>query len=137
MDDKDSKANQLTETLIKAGENIPGYDIRKGFAEVDGDIESWMEVTRIFIDTTPDFLETLKVQCEGNDPEYAVTVHGIKGVCFSVGAVDAGDKARQLELRSKEGDIAFVRDNTGKLISTIEKLIINLSKLLEQIPADR
>ena len=134
MEENDLKANQLTETLIKAGEKIPGYDVRKGLAEVDDDIESWLEVTRIFIDTTGGILETLKVQCEENDPQYPVTVHGIKGVCYAVGAMGAGDKARELELRSKEGDTAFVRDNTGNLISTLEKLIDDMTKLLEEIP---
>ena len=134
MEDKVSNTNRLMETLIKAGEKIPGYDIRKGLAEVGDDIDSWLEVTRIFIDTTPGLLGALKIQCEENDPEYTVSVHGIKGVCYTVGAKDAGDKARELELRSKEGDTAFVRDNTGNLIATIEKLIVDLKALLDQHP---
>ena len=136
MEDKATYTNRLTETIIKAGERIPGYAIRKGLAEVDDDFESWLEVTRIFIDTIPDALETLKTQYEENDPQYPVTAHGIKGVCYTVGAMGAGDKARELELRSKEGDMAFIRDNTGNLVSTIEKLIGDLKALLEQIPAD-
>jgi HPt (histidine-containing phosphotransfer) domain-containing protein len=134
MEDKTTNTNRLTETLIKAGDKIPGYDIRKGLAEVDDDFESWREVTQIFIDTTPGILENLKTQCEENDPQYTVTVHGIKGVCYSVGAVGAGDKAKELELRSKDGDTAFVRTNTGNLISTIEKLIGDLKAFLEQLP---
>ena len=134
MEDKTANNNRLTETLIKAGEKIPGYDVSKGLAEVDDDFESWREVTRIFIDTTPGILETLKVQCEENDPQYQITVHGIKGVCYSVGAVAAGDKAKELELRSKDGDTAFIRNNTGILISTIEKLIGDLKAFLEQLP---
>ena len=136
MEDKDLKTERYSETLIKAGEKIPGYDIHKGLAEVDDDIESWLEITRIFIDTTPGILETLKAQCEENDPQYTITVHGIKGVCFSVGAIGAGEKARELELRSKEGDTAFVHTHTGNLISTVEKLIGDLSKFLEQLPSD-
>ena len=137
MEDKDLNTDQLTDALIKAGEKIPGFDIQKGLAEVGDDIESWLEVIRIFIDTAPGSLETLKVQYEENDPEYTITVHGIKGVCNTVGAVGAGEKARELELRSKEGDAAFVRTHTGNLISIIEKLIEDLAELLEQIPAGR
>ena len=137
MEDKAPNANPLTETMIKTGEKIHGYDIRKGLAEVDNDFESWLELTRIFIDSTPGILETLKVQCEENDPQYPVTVHGIKGVCYTVGAMDAGDKAKGLELRSKAGNTVFVHDNTGNLISTIEKLIVDLTTLLEDITGDR
>jgi len=137
MENEASNTSQISEILIKAGEKIPGFDIHKGLAEVDNDIEAWLEVIRIFIDTTPGLFEVLKDQCEENNPQYTVTVHGIKGVCNTIGAMDAGSKARELELRSKEGDAAFVRDNTGKLISTIEKLIGDLSGLLEQIPAGR
>ena len=133
MEDSSPNTSPLKETLIKAGEKIPGYDIRKGLAEVDDDTEAWREVIRIFIDTIPGILETLKVQCEENDPQYPVTVHGLKGVCYTVGAMGAGDKARELELRSKEGDTAFVGANTGNLISITEKLIGDLTKLLEQI----
>jgi len=134
MEDKTADPGRLTEILIKAGEKIPGYDIRKGLAEVDDDTEAWREVTQIFIDTTPGILETLKVQCEEDDPQYSVTVHGIKGVCYSVGALAAGDKAKELELRSKDGDTAFIRTHTGNLISTIEKLIGDLKAFLEQLP---
>jgi len=137
MDDKALNTNPATDTLIKAGEAIPGYDIRKGLAAVDGDTEAWREVTQIFIDTTPGILETLKAQCEEDDPQYSVTVHGIKGVCYSVGAEEAGDKAKELELRSKDGDTAFVRAHTGNLVSTVEKLIVDLTNLLKKIPADR
>jgi HPt (histidine-containing phosphotransfer) domain-containing protein len=137
MEDKTANNDRFTETLISAGDKIPGYDVRKGLAAVDDDTEAWREVTQIFIDTTPGILETLKAQCEENDPQYPVTVHGIKGVCYSVGAVAAGDMAKELELRSKDGDIAFVRIHTGNLVSTIEKLIVDLTNLLEKIPADR
>ena len=129
MEGKAPKTNPPKEALINAVEKIQGFDIHKGLAEVDDEIESWLEVIRIFVDTTPGSLKTLKVQCEENDPEYAVTVHGIKGVCYAVGAVGAGDKARELELRSNEGDLAFVRTHTGDLISTMEKLIGDLSEL--------
>jgi len=138
MNDSASNANPLAETIIRAGEKIPGFDIRKSLAEVDGDAEAWLEVIRVFIDTTPGLLEALKTQCEEKDvdldPEYTVTVHGIKGVCYTIGAMGAGDKARELELRSKAGDAAFVRDNNGNLVSIIEKLISDLAKLREQIP---
>jgi len=135
MEDKAQNTNTTRDNLIKASTKIPGYDIRKGLAEVDDNLDSWREVTRIFIDTTPGILKTLKVQCEENDPQYPVTVHGIKGVCYAVGAVSAGDKARELELHSKEGDTAFVRAHTGNLVSTIEELIVNLTELLEGIEA--
>jgi HPt (histidine-containing phosphotransfer) domain-containing protein len=134
MENKAADNDRLIETLIRAGEKIQGYDVRKGLAEVDDDTEAWREVTRIFIDTTPGILETLKAQCEENDPGYAVTVHGIKGVCYSVGAMAAGDMAKELELRSKDGDTAFIRTHTGNLISTIEKLIGDLEAFLEKLP---
>jgi HPt (histidine-containing phosphotransfer) domain-containing protein len=134
MEDKTANNNQLTEALIRAGEKIPGYDVRRGLAEVDDDFESWREITQIFIDTTPGILETLKAQCEEDDPQYQITVHGIKGVCYSVGALAAGDKAKELELRSKDGDTAFVHTHTGDLVSTIEKLIVDLKAFLEQLP---
>ena len=134
MEDRAVNTGQITEAIIKAAGKIAGYDIRKGLSEVDDDFESWLEVTRIFIDTIPGSLETLKTQCEENDPQYPVTAHGIKGVCYTVGAMGAGDKARELELRSKEGDTAFVRDNTGNLVSSLEKLIVDLNAFLEQFP---
>jgi len=134
MEDKTANNDRLTEALIRAGEKIPGYDVRRGLAEVDDDFESWREITQIFIDTTPGILETLKAQCEEDDPQYQITVHGIKGVCYSVGALAAGDKAKELELRSKDGDTAFVHTHTGDLVSTIEKLIVDLKAFLEQLP---
>ena len=119
------------ENLIREVEKIQGFDIHKGLAGVDDDIESWLEIIRVFIDTTPAILETLKAQCGEDDSQYTITVHGLKGVCYTVGAMGAGDKAKELELRSREGDTAFVRDNNGNLISTTERLISDLKALLE------
>lgn len=127
--------NPVIRALISEGENIRGLDIARGLETMCWDSDSWREVIGVFTETTPALLEVLSRACPGNLPEYAVTVHGLKGVCFSLGADRAGEQARELELRARAGDGCFVADNHGAFSTVIETLVGDLARLLAKLPA--
>jgi HPt (histidine-containing phosphotransfer) domain-containing protein len=121
------------EALIKAGTRIKGLDIQAGLERLNGDRHTWLEVIRTFVNTSPELLEILKDQTKENLSKYSVTVHGIKSVCYSFGAKDAGDKAKALEEKSLAMDLTFVQEHSSDFINIIEELIQGLKELLEAV----
>ena len=123
--------NPNMEMLIEEGGKIPGLDIRNALEKINWDWETCIEVIKSFVNTTPALLETCKNISPETLPQYCITVHGIKSVAFSFGAMEAGKKAKALEDRSMAGDFAFVRENNEEFIQIIKKLLQDLAPLQE------
>jgi hypothetical protein len=121
------------EALVKAGTHIKDLDIYRSLEKLNWDRETWIKAARSFINTMPRLLEILKDTRKENLPKYSITVHGIKSVCYSLGAFGAGDKAKELEKRSQEEDEIFVQKNTPPFISMMEELFKGLEELLDAI----
>jgi signal transduction histidine kinase/DNA-binding response OmpR family regulator len=117
-----------------AGElNIEGFTIETGLDLVDGDEESWLEVLRSYIQHTRTTLKTIKNPARETLADYTITVHGIKGASYSLGAGEVGKLAEQLEHSGRAGDLKFVQTHTAQFISAAEKLLEGLSTLLDII----
>jgi HPt (histidine-containing phosphotransfer) domain-containing protein len=118
-------------SLIEMSKSIDGFDITPGLELMGNDIGSWLEVMRSFVSHTPELLDSLHDVKAENLPEYTVTVHGIKGSCYSLGAQAVGKKAEDLEHRGRAGDMEFVKNNTPDFISQAEKLVDDFNMLIK------
>jgi signal transduction histidine kinase/DNA-binding response OmpR family regulator len=117
-----------------AGEvGIEGFTIETGLDLVDGDEESWLEVLRSYIQHTRSTLKTIRNPAKETLADYTVTVHGIKGASYSLGANEVGKLAENLEHSGRAGDLKFVHEHTAEFIGAAEKLLAGLSKLLDII----
>ena len=82
-------------------------------------------------DSVEFYLETLDIYIEESDknnglmtdylaagdmPNYATLVHGLKSTSRMVGALPLGDMAYDLEMKSKEGDLEYVKANHDALL---------------------
>ena len=54
-------------------------------------------------------------------------------MCYSFGATEAGDLAKELEKRSLAEDLGFIRENTDGFVNMIEELLKGLGELLEAV----
>ena len=112
--------------------NIEGLDFDKGLERLSGDRESYIEILRSFATNTRPLLELLKNVTEGNLPNYAITVHGIKGSCRSICAGPLGDMAQSLEFAAKAGDFNNVIQNNAVFIQKAENLIETLEEMFQR-----
>jgi len=115
--------------LIKEGEKIGGLQIAKSLSRIGNDYKTWTAVVRSFIETTPGLLDIMRKFNPDKTEIYTITVHGIKSVCYSFGAFETGDRAKELEDKSRAGDFEYVKNNNAEFIKTTEKLINDLSVL--------
>jgi HPt (histidine-containing phosphotransfer) domain-containing protein len=106
--------------------NIPGVDEGVFNDLFDGDEETYVSVLSSFIDKTPSVLAKLATVNADNLKDYADMVHGLKGACANVCAEEARQKALDLELKAKAGDLAFCQANNAPFLKYVEDLLPKL-----------
>ncbi|MDR1446944.1 MAG: response regulator [Treponema sp.] len=114
---------------IPGGLTVAGIDLEAGRERyTTGD--TFLEIIRSYCIHTPPLLEKLRVFSEKNLDQYTVTVHGLKGVSYSICANEAGNYAAALETAARTGDIGTINAKNGGLIETVETLLSGLNELL-------
>jgi PAS domain S-box-containing protein len=98
---------------------------------------SYIPILKSFVSHTPQLLEKMEKDLERSPADYLIEVHGLKGTCNAIGAVEAGALARELESAMREGETALVRSRNGELIVKARRLTEGLQKILAEWEAGR
>ena len=109
-------------------------DFNKGI-ERFGDKDTFLLILHSFAKNTPPLLETIKGVNKDNLPDYAITVHGIKGASQGICADDVAGKALLLENAAKSGDFNFVREHHTEFLESAFKLITRIKAMLVEVDA--
>jgi signal transduction histidine kinase/CheY-like chemotaxis protein/HPt (histidine-containing phosphotransfer) domain-containing protein len=128
--DAEENAQTAAEVSATALRTIDGLDFEKGLERFNGNELVYMDILNSYVKSTSQLLEKLRDVTEDGLPDYAVTVHGIKGSSRNVGAEAIGNKAEELEHAAKSGAFDFVRANNGGFIQATEALLAELSALI-------
>jgi signal transduction histidine kinase/DNA-binding response OmpR family regulator len=112
---------------------IEGFNMETGLDMVNGDEESWLEILRSYIQHTQTTLESIRNPTAETLADYTITVHGIKGASYSLGAGEVGKLAEALEHSGRAGDLEFVQTHTAEFIEAAKKLLAGISKLLDKV----
>jgi HPt (histidine-containing phosphotransfer) domain-containing protein len=101
----------------------------------------YMPILKSFVAHTPPLLERMNNDLETSPSDYIIEVHGLKGTCNAIGAVEMGTLARELEFGMKEGNIEMIKSRNGELVEKAGRLIERLKKLLDEwetsLPGER
>jgi PAS domain S-box-containing protein len=108
---------------------ISGVDMAAGMKRFNDVPTIYMDVVKSFVQNTPKFLTALRNVTESTLAGYAVTVHGVKGSCYGIGADEAGRMAEALEISAKSGDFARVMAGNETFIGKVEALLAQLDAL--------
>ena len=112
--------------------SVPGLDTEKGLALYGGELETYLLVLQAFISNVFKVIEKLRNVSEESLANYAITVHGLKGMCASVGAEKAREAAYNLELKSKAKDLAGVLAGNEAFLDDVENLSSGIRDWLEK-----
>jgi signal transduction histidine kinase/CheY-like chemotaxis protein len=116
--------------------SIPGFDAASALAKFGGDAKSFASILSSYVNNTPLLLDELQVVHEGNLPDYAIIVHGIKGSSRSICAEDIGRDAEALELAAKKGNLGFVQTNNEAFLKKTADFIEELRIALDRFVRD-
>jgi signal transduction histidine kinase/DNA-binding response OmpR family regulator/HPt (histidine-containing phosphotransfer) domain-containing protein len=123
------------EWLLKR--SLGGIDFAAALTLYGGSGTAYIPILKSFITHTPLLLEKMDTHLEMSPADYAIEVHGLKGTCNAVGAVETGALARELERASKEGNVDLVRGKHGTLRKQALELTERLKALLDEWDAGR
>ena len=88
--------------------HIPGIDLEKGLDLYDDEFDIYLAVLRSYIANTPAVLDKLRTVSAETLPDYAASMHGIKGTSANIGAEETRKAALELETMAKAGDLAGI-----------------------------
>ena len=81
------------------------------------------EVIAEFVSSLPGALERLRLAIDGNDAQsVALAAHGLKGSCWSVGAIRLGERAAAIEAAAKAGELDGATDLLARLMEAVAQL---------------
>ena len=85
--------------------------------------EFYIEILQAYLEESAEGLTQMgQYLAEANMVEYATLVHALKSSSRLIGAANLGEEAYALELKSKEGDVEFVRNRHDHLKQHTEKV---------------
>jgi signal transduction histidine kinase/CheY-like chemotaxis protein len=113
------------------GLQIEGIDLVRGKRKYNNEA-AYLDILRSWYKHTPALLEKMRNPYFENLPEYAITVHGIKGASLGICADELSDKAEELEHHAKSGNIGQVQADNPMFIGMAESLLANIGELLEK-----
>jgi CheY-like chemotaxis protein len=111
---------------------IEGLDLVRGKKKYNNDT-AYLDILRSWHKHTPVLLEKMRNPFFENLPEYAITVHGIKGASLGICADELSNKAEELEQYAKSGNIGKVQADNSMFLGMAEALLANIGKLLEKV----
>jgi CheY-like chemotaxis protein len=114
---------------------LEGMDFEAGLKRY-GSEAIYTKVLQSYITHSPALLDKLRSLTRETLPDYAITVHGLKGASYGVCANETGKGAEELEQAAKAGEYEKVFSKNAAFIAKTEALLGGLRKLLEG-PAEK
>ena len=115
---------------------IEGLDKARALEQFGGSEETYLIVLQSYVTNTPDLLDKIRAYTKAQLPNYAITVHGIKGTSYGICADTVGNLAEKLEHAAKRGDFQYVSEHNDKLIEATEQLIARIDAVLREFKGE-
>jgi len=113
---------------------MPGVDEGKFNELYDGDEDIYKSVLETFVKTTPVTLTKLANPTQETLDNYRINVHAVKGACANICIEDLRQKALNLEMLAKAGDLAGVQGGNAAFIKEMEGLVEKANGWLKSHP---
>jgi signal transduction histidine kinase/AmiR/NasT family two-component response regulator len=125
-----SLAEAELEAILIDTYGVKGIDFNAGVDRY-GNEDGYMMVLRSYAVHTPELLTKLRSLSPETLPDYAVTVHGLKGASYGICAGEIGGQAEKLEHAARSGDYDTVSRENVNFIGKVEALLAELEQLLQ------
>ncbi|MBE5906348.1 MAG: response regulator [Lachnospiraceae bacterium] len=120
-----------------------GIDVKAGVELLDGDFDVYLEMAQVFYNDYATKHQKMQEAFSQEDMEtYSIYVHGLKSNARTLGAMELGELAYTEELKSKDGDFAFIQSHIATLEAEWDKVrrgfeILFVSQGITSQPADK
>ncbi|MCL2244954.1 MAG: response regulator [Treponema sp.] len=137
----DSSAQTLNETDAVADNaasflsrtQIAGVDIAKGLERYNGDEDAYIMIMRSYAASVRSMLDAIETVYEETLAAYEVKVHGIKGTCREIFALDLAKDAEALEKAAVARDFNYINSNHQTFLKDARELIFGIENMLASL----
>jgi signal transduction histidine kinase/CheY-like chemotaxis protein len=117
--------------------DIEGIDVDAGIVNVGGSGAAYLRILTVFYrDANERIAQIQEAVDSGNIALYTTLVHALKSASRSIGALDFGDFAAEMESAGKKQDITLIHEKTEKLLEDLKTITENISAALDQNTAN-
>lgn len=117
--------------LKMALSNIPEMNFDNGLFLCGNDFDIYLSVVEIYVKSSGQIIERINAALATNDLQnYGIEVHGVKSSSRNIGAEALGELAYALEMESKAGNAAFVKEKHEEFMDAYTALLEKLSNAL-------
>jgi CheY-like chemotaxis protein len=123
---------QQKESVLKddvedlSSESLPvilGVNVKTGIQNAGGSVASYVRILSMFCkDLEERFPKIRQAAAEGDFPSYTTMVHAIKGAARSIGAIELGELAAELEPAGRNRDSRIIAEKTDNLLQRLQEL---------------
>ena len=92
----------------------------------------YLAVLRSWVDDASAYITKLSNVSAETLKDYAVSIHGMKGTSAGIGAEEIREKAKELEMMAKAGNLAGVQAQNELFLKQVESMVKNVQNLLKQ-----
>jgi CheY-like chemotaxis protein len=110
--------------------HIAGINMEEGLSRYGND-DVFNGVLRSYAGSTPQLLDKMRIISRYKMPEYATTVHGIKGSSYGICAHTAGKWAERLEAAAKREELEVILAENNDFIKMMERLLSDIRRYLD------
>lgn len=109
------------------------FDVKKGLEHCNNDYTLYMNLLRVIYSDSFSQTTKLKNFVEiGNYEEYRIMVHAMKSVSASAGDMKLSYICQENENAAKNGDIIYIQNHLGTLISEYESFLSQIDTILQR-----
>ena len=113
------------------GVDIPGINAKEGLALYDDDSNIYRYVLRAYVPNAVSVIEKLSNVSKETLADYAVNVHGLKGISAGIGAEKLRNAAQEMEGLARSGDLAGILAGNDAFLSGAKELAANVKAYLD------
>ena len=103
--------------------NLSIIDLEGVKQRLEGDLELWVELVQMFMDTHEEYLSNISTPLQQDNIEETMrALHTIKGALANIGAAKAAEIARELEMIAKKNELGAVKNRHLELESAVKEI---------------
>jgi signal transduction histidine kinase/CheY-like chemotaxis protein len=117
---------------------LPGVDIQMGLQNAGGSLDSYRSILLYFCGDVKERIPRIQEAAGSGDlASYTTMVHAIKGASRSIGAMEVGDMAAELETAGREKNTERITAKTGALLKRLGELLGHIDSALGRMEAEQ
>jgi CheY-like chemotaxis protein/HPt (histidine-containing phosphotransfer) domain-containing protein len=124
-----------------SGQKLPvitGINTQAGLVNSGGSLSAYCSILSIFSRDARDRIVGIRDTLEAGElTSYTITVHALKSAARSIGALEIGDTAEELEGAGKNQDWPLIKKKTEPFLLELQKLTENIAAALAQYDAEQ